>query len=281
MLNPSRAYHSDEIINAFQSIVPHELNAIVWGISAYDLARQQPIVAYNADRLFPIASLIKLPIAVALYHEVLEQRLELSRIVRNDPELFTGGSGILCQLSNKVTLTLQDLTTLMLQHSDNVAANLLIREIGKDRINAIIRQFGLRHTKLGVDRIIVTRLEGDVMELGTTTPGEMDELLRLLSRRCILRPSFCDDILTTMYRDSNKQRICGRLPLRPDLYIAHKTGTLDGIYHDVGLLTFSTGRYSVAFLSQGPSDDLANLRISEETIARMSRYLFDVVEEGV
>jgi len=272
-------YHQEAIKDQILALIPPELASRTWGVSAYDLTNQQLIVSYNAAMAFPSASLIKVPIVVALYHEAWNNHIVLSETVDNDPELFTKGSGILRNLSDQARLTLRDLVVLMLQVSDNVATNLLIRRLGRDRINSILATIGLRHTRLLTDRIDVKQLETDLFALGTTTPGEMNTLLQQLARHTILPPSMCEDILGIMKRDSNKQRICGDLPLRRDLVIAHKSGTLDGVYHDIGLLTFTGSQYSVAFFSQGPSDELETLPASEHTIARMSRYLFDVVEE--
>lgn len=272
-------YHQEAIKDQVLALIPQELASSTWGISAYDLTNQQVIISHNADRAFPSASLIKLPIVVALYYEAWNNHLLLSETVENDPGLFTKGSGILRNLSDQARLTLRDLVVLMLQVSDNVATNLLIRRLGRDTINSILDTIGLRHTRLLTDRIDVKQLETNLFALGITTPGEMNSLLQQLARQTILPPSMCEDILGIMKRDSNKQRICGNLPLRPDLFIAHKSGTLDGVYHDIGLLTFSGSQYSVAFFSQGPADELESLPASEHTIARMSRYLFDIVEE--
>jgi beta-lactamase class A len=272
-------YHQEAIKNQILALIPPELASRTWGISAYDLLRQQVIVAHNADMPFPSASLIKLPIVIALYHEAWNNRLLLSETLDNDPELFTKGSGILRNLSDQARLSLRDLAVLMLQVSDNVATNLLIRRLGRDTINGVLETIGLHHTRLLTDRIDVKQLESDLFALGTTSPGEMNRLLQQLARHSILPPSMCADILGIMKRDSNKQRICGNLPLRRDLVIAHKSGTLDGVYHDIGLLTSDDVQYSVAFFCQGSSDDLETLPASEHTIARMSRYLFDLVEE--
>jgi beta-lactamase class A len=267
-------------IDQVLALIPDELAGTIWGFLAHDLIADRTILAHNQNMLFPAASLIKLPIALALYEESRQGRLHLSDTLGTDQECFAVGSGILRYLSDRAVLTLRDLVVLMLQLSDNVAANLLLKRLGRERINGLMRSLGLAHTTISVDKIFVLESDQDPFSLGTTTAYEMVRMLRLLDRHEILTPQLCGDIFAVMRRDRNKQRLCGNLPLRKDLFICHKTGTLQGAIHDVGLFSFTNGRYGVAILSQNTGTTIEAIRLGEQTIARMSRWIFDRVEQG-
>lgn len=255
----------------------------LWGIWASDLSFDKPLVSLNAEHIFASASTIKLPILIELYRQVIDEGLALSTPLTATDEYRANGSGILWQLSSQVTMTLKDLATLMMQFSDNTAANLLVAVLGRDNINQTMRQLGLSNTNLYLDRIDPELLRDDPAALATTTPRDMATLLAHLALGNILTPNLCREILGLMKRDVNKRRLCGLLPYRQDLTIYHKTGTLTGVYNDVGIIEFSKGKYVVSVLSKDVtdvSDDPRDNR-AERAIAEFARCLFDYMDANL
>ena len=69
-----------------------EASGAVVGIAATDLASGRHL-AYREDQLFPLASVIKLPILAALYEEVVAGRAELRERVTYRASSRVPGSG--------------------------------------------------------------------------------------------------------------------------------------------------------------------------------------------
>jgi beta-lactamase class A len=91
-------------------------------------------------------------------------------------------------LSDQLSLTYVDLAKLMIWQSDNMAANILIATLGRERINASMAQFGLENTRLHMDCIDPDAVFGQLEALATTTPAEMAHLFAMLGREKILTP---------------------------------------------------------------------------------------------
>jgi len=124
----------------------------VMGIAVKDLTSGETFFV-NADTVFPQASSIKIPILLELLRQAqagpeasglkLDERVELKRA------LMTGGSGVLLRFGDGTSaLSLRDLATLMIVLSDNTATNILIDRVGMDNVNGLLRELGLKETKL-------------------------------------------------------------------------------------------------------------------------------------
>lgn len=249
----------------------------VWGVSVKGLPGGKTVLALNENELFPTASVIKLPILIGLYYQAIEGNIDLYANYRITKEFRTGGSGILSRLSERVTMTLKDLAIMMMQLSDNTASNLLISLVGKETINQTLTSIGLTHTMLHMDRVDPELVGHSPEALATTTPNDMSLLLTHLASEDILTPTACREILGIMKRNTNKQRLCGQLPFRPDLVIHHKTGTLPGVYNDVGLIRFAKGQYVISVLTKNMPrfEDPRTSNPVEQTIAQISRWVFE------
>lgn len=251
-----------------------------WGIFVQSVTHQSPMLIINADEIFPAASVIKIPILITLYQQIVANNLDLRQRLDVEDKFRTNGSGILNSLSDQVTLTVKDLAILMMQLSDNTAANILIALLSKDKINETMGQLGLQQTKLELDRIDPALMNVSP-NLVTTTPSEISTLLLHLARRDILTLPTCQEILDIMKRNLNKQRLCGQLPFRSDLIIHHKTGTLTGVYHDVGLVRFARGEYVISILTKNAvgSEDPRLPNGTEQIMAQISRWVFDYLDQ--
>jgi len=149
--------------------------------------------------------------------------------------------------------------------SDNAAANLLLDIISMDTINQILLELGLSVTR------VTHRLE-DFDELedplkNPTTSYEMMCLLELLYQECIPLSQRIIEIL-------KQQRFNSRLPflLPDDLKIAHKTGSLQHAFHDVGIIYSPVGNYILCVLTE----KMPSRAIAELVIAEMSRTVYEL-----
>ena len=179
--------------------------------------------AADADRLFPAASTIKVPILVQLFRRVeagevrLDDRLELT------DERKAVGSGVLKELDAGLRPTIKDLATLMIVVSDNTATNLCIDAAGGlDAVNAAVRDLGLAQTRLR--RYVVGRAADSADGENATTARELGTLLELIWRGRAARPESCRQMLAILA----KQQLRQRLPrLYPEAIQHHgKTGSI-------------------------------------------------------
>lgn len=95
-----------------------------------------------------LASLVKLPIAVALMHQVANGKANLDEEIYIDPGNFTEnaqGSKIFVDK----TYTLREVMVRMITESNNIATNQLIDYMGQDTINAALKAEGFAGTTVG------------------------------------------------------------------------------------------------------------------------------------
>src|SRR2546429_290079 len=83
----------------------------------------------DGERAFPAASLFKLPILVEVLAEEDAGQLDPESQLQIRPEDWTDGSGVL-QARVGDRLTVRELTRLMIQESDNIAALVLLDAVG-------------------------------------------------------------------------------------------------------------------------------------------------------
>lgn len=251
-------------------------------------------LAHREEELFPLASVIKVPVLVTLYEEVRAGRAELGERVVYRSESKVPGSGVLQDLDDGLTLTLRDLAVLMMTVSDNTAAELLTERLGKARIEAVMRAYGLGSVRmpLGVrallyelvdldwtrpggydearERLRVSSGSGgravDPQQSDRATPADMCRLMELLARSEILDPASCEAVVDILRRTKSDSRIPALLP--KGTVVAHKTGTIRGVRNDVGIVEAPNGPYAVAILTRGvPSDIRTDVAIAELSLA--------------
>jgi beta-lactamase class A len=211
---------------------------------------------------FLAASIIKVPILVALASDVDAGRLRWDQVVLLNPRDTAGGSGLLQHLS-PLPYTLKDLALLMITISDNRATNLLIDLVGLDRINEFFRRAGWRDTVLGRRMYdFQARAQG---RDNLTTPRDMAALFLRLLRGDLVSPR-TDALALEILR---AQKLHDKLPawLPPGVPTAHKTGEMPGIQNDAGILFLPSGPVIAAVFTNDLSAD-AEGRLAIQGIGR-------------
>lgn len=266
----------------------------------------------NADEPFPMASTFKVPVAYQLFTLVDQGKVRLDSMVVVQPSDLHPGSGTLTNLFDDpgVSLSLRNLTELMLLISDNSATDLVLRTAGGGAaVNGRLAQVGV--TGISVDRPTILLIADaiGVKNLGpesgwsrqrfgelaravtdaertaaretflkdrrdTSTPRGMTALLTKIYLKDGLTPASADLLLDIMYRcETGQARIKGLLP--PNTRVAHKTGTLNmGIANDVGIIDLPDGAGHVA-LSVFVKEATATSELQERTIAQVARAVYD------
>lgn len=257
----------------------------------------------NGDRLFPTASVFKVPVLVEFYRQAERGALSPDQQVVLTERDKVPGSGVLKELSEGLSVSLRDLLNLMMMVSDNTATDLVAGRVGFDNVNATLDELGLHRTRVvrycreilfdlvGVNDLpleeMTIRLFGEVSEareyggswsLGVedndvTTPNEMSRLLEMIVDGEAAGRESCDEILAIMGKcQTGQYRIPKYLPAKK-LLLQRKTGSLPGIRNDVAVVTVKeTGeRYVISCFTMGAED----VYEAEETIAQVSRAVYE------
>lgn len=207
---------------------------------------------WNAEADFPAASVIKVPILMAVFKAVQEGRLRLDQTLTVEMRHHVGGAGVLFELHDGVELTVGDLARLMTVVSDNVASNLLLDLLEPEDLPRLFTQLGMRRSCLG-RRFMESASPGHD---NRTSALDMGLCLGALHRQQFLDAPMTHQALAILRRQQFREKIPLMLP--PELPVAHKTGELDGVRHDTGILEVYGRPYVLSLLTQkgGPAWDV-------------------------
>jgi beta-lactamase class A len=202
---------------------------------------------HNEHAVVPSASLIKLPILAAFWEAAEAGRLDPDE--RTDVPAGTSveGTGVLKALAPGLQPTWNDLATLMISVSDNVATNLIVDRLGMQTIQTWIDKAGLANTRL--ERRMMDRAAMDAGRGNWTSAADMETLLSAVAAgTCV-----SGEASRRMRRALEAQQIQDRLPRRlgDGMRVANKTGNVADVIHDAGLVTWPGGTLVVAVLTQG------------------------------
>ncbi len=211
------------------------------GIYAINL-QNGDTVSYNAEKMFPTASVIKIYVLAKLYQEIKEGRLSMNdQVVLRDSDKVPG-SGILLFMHNGMKLTLGDLSWLMINMSDNVAANLLTDEVGGVmKVTDFIRSLGFKHT-MELAKIFDRNVYPDSTlrreyGIGVTTPRETATFMKELYEGRIVSKKSSEAMIKLMEYQFYNTSIPRFLPTyRDTIEIAHKTGALNATRNDCAII---------------------------------------------
>jgi beta-lactamase class A len=204
-------------------------------------------MAHEADKPFPAASMIKVPIMVACFKAAAENRISLRDVLRLKPADKTRGSGSLRVSPSGTPVTVEKLVELMVASSDNTAANMLIDLLGFEYLGTTFRGLGLEHTNLS-RKMMDFRSRRKGVE-NYTTPREMAGLLESIYRGTCVSP----DVSARCMAVLKDQKVNDRIPryLPRTVCVAHKTGLENGVCHDAGVVYSKRGNVLICVLTQG------------------------------
>jgi beta-lactamase class A len=140
------------------------------------------------------------------------------------------GSGILQFKEPGLQYTWAELMGLMISISDNLATNLFMEALGKDKLNAKIKEYGLKDSR--IVRKIKQMIPGD----NHSNADDMAQVLVALESRQFIDGWLYDFAIDLMKKTINKERIGRHAP--KDVVVANKTGTLNSVVGDSALLFF-------------------------------------------
>jgi beta-lactamase class A len=246
----------------------------------------------NPDGRYPMQSVYKLPIAMAVMEQVRLGKLELDEIVGVTTDDFVRRgiySPLRDEYPNGGEFTIRELIRRSLVESDGTASDVLMRVAGgATEIQAFLKQIGINDIKVANTEKEIGR-DWETQYQNWATPTESVELLRWLNARADgWKPPNLDqeltgsqEILQLMFRSyPGPRRIKGMLPTNgPDSGVAHKTGTggtqngITSATNDIGIIYLPNGKHLaiVVFVSDSPADE----KTREAVIAKIAKAAWD------
>jgi beta-lactamase class A len=224
---------------ALATLVQQQLGSLrgVYGVAIKALDSGQGVLL-NADREFPAASLFKLPVMYEVFRQRDAGQLDLAErlvLTAHYAELDLGTLDLPIGSAVSIDAALQR----MIAISDNATANLLADRVGWPSLNATARDLGLGETHLGGDRL-------------TTSPRDMMRLLDLIARGREPSPASAAAMIELLLGQRVNDRLPAQLP--PGTRVAHKTGNLEGVVHDVGIVYAPDAPFVIALLAEDTGD---------------------------
>jgi beta-lactamase class A len=202
-------------------------------------------VSVNGRLSLPGASLVKLPLATALYNQAAAGILALDERVLNRDLGQTAYPSVLQVFSDDHRFTLKELCGLMLATSDNPTSQYLLDRVGIHLVNLEAQRLGARSTEVAVG--FQDELLGDRGRANLTTAQDALAMLMALATD----PAY-ESLITALRNNLRNFRMPLRLP--DTLPVAHKTGSLTGVAVDAGIAYGRNVDLAVAFLSDHQSD---------------------------
>ncbi len=237
------------------------------GIAIQDLSTGV-VTGLNQGAEMPAASTIKIPVMVEVFRQLAEGNFDLNTRLTLRKGDKDWGSGDLARARVGSTFTVARLLALMIDVSDNTATNMLIRRVGRQKINQEMEDLGLTHTRL-TDFI---RSEGPRIRWALrSSPADMMRLLRVMAKKQLVDEWSSGAMLAIL----RGQRHNGLLPapLPAGTQIAHKTGTLHDTLNDVGIVYAGADPYVIAVMTT----DLPTLDAGRRFIRGVSRMAYDAL----
>jgi len=203
----------------------------------------------NQDKLFPSASIVKIPIMAACFQAVYEGRLNLKEKMVLKLSNKTTGSGIIKNFASGTKIPVEELIEIMITQSDNTAANMLIERLGFEYLNDYFKISGLKHTNLSRKMMDFQDRKHGVENY--TSASDISKLLGKLYHRKFINRQISEKCLAMLLRQKVNDRIPKKLP--DDCPVAHKTGLEKNVCHDAGIVFTQQGDFLICVLTKSRS----------------------------
>jgi beta-lactamase class A len=260
-------------------------------------------IGIDPDIAFPIASLVKVPLAVAVQSRIHAGRIDGAASVDVPPgRPDTAAASGLSRFRHASRVAVDDLLHLSLAISDNVAADALFDLVPPTEVTKILHDAGVcgitvRHPMRDLGGTPPDRLD-QALAIGVKTAGLGHELPRLdVTRANVGSARALVDLLDALWNPSAiPAAVAGRVRtlmrgtimrqrLGPDFTSdastwSSKTGTMLNLRHEIGVVEHEDGaRFAVAALTESRVPASAQ-PAAEALMSRVARALHDQLRDG-
>ena len=239
-------------------------------------------MSINGDKMFPMLSVYKLPIAMSVLnsidngHQTLQTPIHVSQKDMH-PDTWS-------PLRDKLTTTdtfinLRDIIQYTLIQSDNNCSDLLLKSIGGvEAVQTYLKELGLPNIQINNSEWEMFQ-SWNLIYSNQARPRDITTLLTKLYSETLFSDS-CHSFLWHTLTDCTigNSRIKGKLPAGTE--VAHKTGTsfttAEGItpaINDVGIITMPNGKHIAISIFVAESKE--SREVNENIIAEITKMVWD------
>ena len=206
----------------------------------------------RADELFPTASMIKVPLLVALYDRVERGSLDLADELVFRDSLRYADYDLTGKLRDGEKIPLSELAFLMVALSDNTAS-LWIQALvgGGAEVNRWLGANGCEHTRVN-SRTPGREADRERYGWGQTTPREIAELMVMIREGRAVGTGASEEMYRVLTKSHWDDEALSVLP--PTVQAASKQGAVDRSRSEVLLVNAPGGDYVLSVITRNQAD---------------------------
>jgi predicted peptidase len=251
------------------------------GIAVIDLETHDTLTINN-DFKYPMQSVYKFPLALAVLHQVDEKKILLQQQVhinREDLRPETWSPLKVKYPEGNIDMTVAELLNYTVSQSDNNGCDILFKLLGGTKtVNNYIHQLGIKKISIAATEEEMGKA-WQVPYTNWTEPLAMTKLIEGFYNIKYLSDSSNSFLMKLMIESSNSaKRLKGLLP--DNIVVAHKTGTsntnekgITAAVNDVGIINLPNGKHIA--ISVFVSNSSEKFETNEKIIAEISKAVFD------
>lgn len=236
----------------------------------------------NAHESFHAASTMKTPILIETFKQAAGHKFSItdSILIHNNFKSIVDGSAYTLDSTSDsekdlykrigTRLPIQDLLYRMITESSNFSTNLMVDLVGAKNANQTMRSLGAKDIQ--VLRGVEDNKAYDLGMNNTVTAFDLMVIFEHIAKGTVVNKKACDAMIEILMHQHFRDKIPAKLP--PGVKTATKTGSIEKISHNSGIVFLPDGRkYVVVLLSRGVEDE----KSVNETLANVSKIIYDHV----
>lgn len=211
-------------------------------VAVVDIATGESVFAVDERIVLPTASIGKILLLIEVSARLTERTVSDFAIADRTTHDAVADSG-LWQHLQAPAFPIADLAALVGATSDNLATNVLLRQVGLDAVRSRTERLGLVRTAL-LDRVRDVRGPDDAPQLSVGSTAELAWLFQALANGHIIDPQTSQRVLSWLSLNADLSMVAsafGRDPLahrgvEHNTWMVNKTGTDEGVRSEAGIL---------------------------------------------
>jgi beta-lactamase class A len=236
----------------------------------------------NAHEAFHAASTMKTPVMIEVYKQAAEGKFAMSDsvIVKNTFQSIVDGSPYSLSVGDDSEAdlyknlgkkrTIADLTYDMIIVSSNLATNLVIEYVDAKKVTQTMVELGALN--MNVLRGVEDQKAFDAGMSNSTTAYDLMVIFEKLAKGEVVSAEASEAMISTLLDQKFNEIIPFHLP--KEVKVAHKTGVINGLHHDSGIVFLPDGRkYTLVLLSK----ELEDFDEGTALLARVSEMVYNYV----
>lgn len=212
-------------------------------------------------------SVIKIFIMIEAYDQMSKGLIKPDDVIVLKDYMKAEGSGVIATYPSDTEITYEDLVILMMNKSDNTAANILIDKLGFNAINNRIKALGCSGSELNR-----RMMDESAINNGIENYISIKDLAMVLEKiymgQCVDK-DYDKKIIEVMENNEQKDKI--PRSLSADVKVANKAGDYNNISNDAGIIFTEKGAYILCIATKGN-----NLEDQTKYIGDLSKNIYDL-----